>query len=177
MFDRLGARFDRFYFPSEEEDDGKKMIADLIKRGIAVDGRPDEAVIVELDETTGEKKEKYRVLVVLRSDGTSLCMPHMTCRWLSRNSLNTIWTNRSMWWMFANRYTSSRFSRPSKLPVTLGRERCYHLAYEIVNLPGNVTMSSRDGTVVLLEDLLREAVDRAVGSCPQEEPELYLKMK
>jgi arginyl-tRNA synthetase len=27
-------------------------------------------------------------------------------------------------------------------------KKCYHLAYEIVNLPGNVTMSSRDGTVV-----------------------------
>ena len=72
MFARLGARFDRYYFPSEEEDDGKKMVADLIQRGIAVDGRPDEAVYVDMDKLAGEKKEKYRVLVVLRSDGTSL---------------------------------------------------------------------------------------------------------
>ncbi len=38
----------------------------------------------------------------------------------------------------------------------------HHLAYEIVNLPGNVIMSSRDGTVVLLDDLVREATQRAL---------------
>jgi arginyl-tRNA synthetase len=40
--------------------------------------------------------------------------------------------------------------------------QCVHLAYEIVNLPGNVTIASRDGTVVLLEDLITEATNRAL---------------
>jgi arginyl-tRNA synthetase len=49
---------------------------------------------------------------------------------------------------------------------------CYHLAYEIVNLPGNVTMRSRDGTVVLLEDLIREANTRAYQIVTEKNPVL-----
>ncbi len=51
-------------------------------------------------------------------------------------------------------------------------EKIYHLAYEIVNLPGNVTMSSRDGTVVLLDDLIREATDRALSIVKEKNPDL-----
>jgi arginyl-tRNA synthetase len=53
--------------------------------------------------------------------------------------------------------------------------KCYHLAYEIVNLPGNVTMSSRDGTVVLLEDLINEATSRALQIVKEKNPELSLE--
>ena len=48
----------------------------------------------------------------------------------------------------------------------------HHLAYEIVNLPGNVIMSSRDGTVVLLDDLVREATQRAFEVVKEKNPEL-----
>ncbi len=56
-------------------------MADLVKRGIAIDERPQGgAVIVKIDELLGPTKEQYRTLVVLRSDGTA-CMPPKT--WLS----------------------------------------------------------------------------------------------
>jgi arginyl-tRNA synthetase len=42
----------------------------------------------------------------------------------------------------------------------------------VVNLPGNVTMSSREGTVVLLEDLMREAAARARAVVEEKNPEL-----
>ena len=51
-------------------------------------------------------------------------------------------------------------------------DRIHHLAYEIVNLPGNVTMSSREGTVVLLDDLIREATRRAMDVVREKNPEL-----
>ena len=51
-------------------------------------------------------------------------------------------------------------------------DKCYHLAYEIVNLPGNVTMKSREGTVVLLEDLIGEAVKRAIAVVQEKNPGL-----
>ena len=51
-------------------------------------------------------------------------------------------------------------------------KRCYHMSYEIVNLPGNVTLASRDGTVVLLEDLVREAKARALQVVEQKNPAL-----
>ena len=56
-------------------------------------------------------------------------------------------------------------------------KNCQHLAYEIVNLPGNVTIASREGTVVLLEDLLREAQKRAMVIVENKNPELSAEEK
>jgi arginyl-tRNA synthetase len=160
MFDYLGARFDRYYFPSEEEEDGKKLVTDLIARGIAIDGRPDEAVIIKLDEILHEKAEKYRVLVVLRSDGTTLYatqdLPLAVKKFTEYDldkSIYVIDVRQSLY--------MQQIYKTLEIANYPWAEKCYHLAYEIVNLPGNVTMKSREGTVVLLEDLLTEAVKRA----------------
>ena len=71
VYSLLGIHFDRIYFESEVEDSGKDIVESLIEKGMAKDERPEGAVIVDLDEIMGTK-EKYRVLVILRSDGTSL---------------------------------------------------------------------------------------------------------
>src|SRR5690606_21565035 len=72
MYDMLGISFDVYYFNSMMEDAGKEVVRELISRNLAQDERPDGPVIVKLDELLGSKSEKYRVLVVLRSDGTAL---------------------------------------------------------------------------------------------------------
>ncbi|HPS42490.1 MAG TPA: arginine--tRNA ligase, partial [Anaerolineaceae bacterium] len=73
MYDVLDIRFDRYYFNSMFEQAGKAMVDELIARGIAEDLRPEGgAVIVKVDDLLGLKEEKYRVMVVLRSDGTAL---------------------------------------------------------------------------------------------------------
>jgi arginyl-tRNA synthetase len=51
-------------------------------------------------------------------------------------------------------------------------KKCVHVAYELVTLPGNVVMSSREGTVVLLENLIREAIDRATEETKKKNPNL-----
>jgi arginyl-tRNA synthetase len=50
--------------------------------------------------------------------------------------------------------------------------KCQHLPYELVNLPGNVVMASREGTVVLLEDLIKEATERARQVVEEKNPSL-----
>ena len=53
-------------------------------------------------------------------------------------------------------------------------DKLYHLAYELVNLPGNVTMASREGTVVLFDDLVaRKRPARAKVDCGREEPRTF----
>ncbi len=162
MYAVLGAKFDKYYFPSENEDEGKALVADLIAKGIATDGRPDEAVFINIDQVLGLPKEKYRVLVVLRSDGTSLYattdLPLGIKKFQDYNlekSIYVIDVRQSLY-----------MQQIYKMFEIMGFDwasRCAHLSYEIVNLPGNVTMSSRDGTVVLLEDLLTEAIARAMA--------------
>ena len=72
IYSLLDIHFDRYYFNSQAEQPGKKMVLELIARGIASDERPEGAVVVKIDDLLGLKTEKYRVLVVLRSDGTAL---------------------------------------------------------------------------------------------------------
>jgi arginyl-tRNA synthetase len=56
-------------------------------------------------------------------------------------------------------------------------DKLYHLPYELVNLPGNVTMSSREGTVVLFDDLVAEATQRAKDIVEVKNPELADSVK
>jgi arginyl-tRNA synthetase len=170
IYKTLGVPFDHYYYESEVEDSGKLFVEEMIKKGIARDERPDGAVIVPLDDLAGTK-EKYRVLVVLRSDGTSLYstkdLPLAVKKFEMFNldkSVYVIDVRQSLY--MQQIYKTLEF---------MGYEfakKCYHLAYEIVNLPGNVTMSSRDGTVVLLEDLINEATSRALQIVKEKNPDL-----
>jgi arginyl-tRNA synthetase len=73
IYQELGEHFDVIFSESEVEEPGKVVVEDLIKRDIAIDERESGGpVIVKLDELLGNEKEEYRVLVILRSDGTSL---------------------------------------------------------------------------------------------------------
>jgi len=70
---------------------------------------------------------------------------------------------------------SLHFTQIFKILEIAGYEqarKCLHVAYELVTLPGNVVMSSREGTVVLLEDLLREAIARAQAEASKKNPAL-----
>lgn len=175
VYSLLGVRFDHIYFESEVEEPGKKLVDVLIQRGIARDERPDGAVIIPLDEILGTK-EKFRVLVVLRSDGTSLYATKdipLAIKKFEQYSLD-----RSIYVIDVRQslYLQQIYKTLELMGYPWAKD-CYHLAYEIVNLPGNVTMSSRDGTVVLLEDLVREATRRALEIVKTKNPDLSPDMQ
>lgn len=172
----LGARFDRYYFPSEMEQTGKAFVQKLIDQGLATDDRPGNPVVVKLDEYLGLKEDKYRVLVVLRSNSTSLY-----ATWdlpLAVKKFEDYPLARSIYVIDVRQ--ALYFQQIFKTIELMGyswADRCYHMAYEIVNLPGNVTMSSREGTVVLFEDLVREAVRRAILIVEEKNPSLPPDLK
>lgn len=170
LYELLGVKFDHFYYESDVEDSGKDIVDILIEKGIARDERPEGAVIVPLDEILGTD-EVYRVLVVLRSDGTSLYATKDLS--LAIDKFEQFNIDRSVYVIDVRQ--SLYMKQIFKTLEILGYEwadKCQHLAYEIVNLPGNVTMSSRDGTVVLLEDLINEATSRALTIVQEKNPDL-----
>ena len=162
MYAALDIRFDKYYFNSEEEGPGKLVVDDLIKRGIAQDERPNGgAVLVKIDELLGLTKEQYRTTVILRSDSTALYATEDLSLVLHKfrdypdlaRSIYIVDVRQSL-----------HFTQIFKILEIAGYEqakKCVHVPYELVTLPGNVVMSSREGTVVLLEDLIREATSRA----------------
>jgi len=170
VYDLLGEHFDRIYFESDVEDSGKLLVQEMIDKGLASDGRPENPVIVDLDAILGTKEE-YRVAVVLRSDGTSLYATKELP--LAIMKFEEYDLDRSIYVIDVRQ--SLHMKQMQKLLELMGYEwanRMHHLAYEIVNLPGNVIMSSRDGTVVLLDDLVREATQRALAVVREKNPDL-----
>jgi arginyl-tRNA synthetase len=172
IYDTLGVRFDHIFYDNEMEKPGQKLVDELIEQGIAVDERPQGPVIVRLDDLLGLTKETYRVLVVLRSDGTSLYATKDLPLTLKKFEMFN--PDRSIYVIDVRQ--SLYMQQIYKTLAVMGHpdwaERCYHFSYEIVNLPGNVTIASREGTVVLLEDLLAEARQRALEVVRQKNPGL-----
>lgn len=175
IYSALGIHFDKLYFESEVEHEGKTFVESLIQKGLAKDERPQGAVIIDLDAILGTKEE-YRVLVLLRSDGTSLYATKDIP--LAIKKFDEFHLNRSIYVVDVRQslYLKQIFKVLELMEYTWANQ-CYHLAYEIVNLPGNVTLASREGTVVLLEDLLQEAEKRAMLVVDQKNPELDLEIK
>ncbi|HJW90320.1 MAG TPA: arginine--tRNA ligase [Anaerolineales bacterium] len=171
VYQILDIRFDRYYYNSEVEEPGKAMVEELVRRGIAVDERPDGPVFVRIDEKLGLEKEKYRVLVILRSDSTALYGTEDLA--LAILKFNEFDLARSIYVVDVRQ--SLYFQQVFKILEIMGyswAERCYHLAYELVNLPGNVVIASREGAVVLLEDMVREATRRALEIVREKNPSL-----
>lgn len=175
VYDQLGISFDHVYYESEVEDEGKALIEDLIKRGVAKDERPTGSVFIDLDEIMGTK-EKFRVLVLLRSDGTSLYSTKDIP--LAIKKFEQYQLDQSIYVVDVRQ--SLYFKQIFKVLELMGfawAQNCIHLAYEIVNLPGNVTIASREGSVILLEDLIREAERRAFKIVQNKNPDLSLEEK
>jgi len=173
MYAALDVRFDVYYFNSQEEQPGKEVVEELVRRGIATDERPQGgAVVVKIDELLGLDKEQYRTSVVLRSDGTALYATEDLA--LVKHKFNDYPDLMKSLYLVDVRQ-SLHFTQVFKILEIAGYEqaqKCGHISYELVTLPGNVVVSSREGTVVLLEDLLREAISRAKEEARKKNPSL-----
>ena len=176
VYKMLGVHFDHIYFESEMEEPGKELVKELIQRGIASDERPENPVLIRLDDLLKSKEEKYRVLVILRSDGTSLYATKDLP--LAIRKVEEYHLDRSIYVIDVRQSLDlQQIFKTLEIMGYAWAKNCYHLAYEIVNLPGNVTMKSREGTVVMLDDLVREATRRATEIVNEKNPELPADQK
>jgi arginyl-tRNA synthetase len=170
IYEMMGIHFDRIYYESEMEKPSKLMVAEFIKKNLAVDERSTGGtVVIKLDELLGTE-EKYRVLPLLRSDGSALYAAWDLA--LALLKFKEFKLDRSIYVVDVRQ--SLHFQQVFKALELAGyteeMSKVFHLPYEIVNLPGNVTMSSREGTVVLLEDLIREATTRSAAIVNEKNP-------
>jgi len=167
----LDIHMDVFFFESEVEEPSKRMVAELIDRGIAEDERPNGGpVIVRIDEKLGLKKEKYRTAVLLRSDGTSLYLTKDLA--LARVKFEQYRVDRSIYVVDVRQ--SLHFQQAFKILELWGfpqASKCYHLAYGFLTLPEGA-MSSRRGNVVFLKDVYDEAVRRVETVIAEKNPEM-----
>ncbi len=167
----LDIHLDVWFFESEVDEPSKAIVAELIERGIAEDQRPTGGpVLVKIDEKLGLTKEKYRVAVVLRSDGTSLYLTKDLA--LAKDKFEKYHVDKSVYVVDVRQ--SMHFVQAFKILELYGfpqASQCYHLAYGFVTLPEGA-MSSRKGTVVLFMDVLEEARRRVQAIIEEKNPSL-----
>ena len=112
------------------------------------------------------------MLVVLRSDGTAL---YATEDLALVKQKFTDYPDLQKSLYIVDVRQSLHFTQVFKTMEIAGypwAKQCEHVPYELVSLPGNVVMASREGTVVLLEDLIGEATKRAHEVVQEKNPDL-----
>jgi len=150
------------------EESGRAIVKDLLERGIAEvsDGLP----VVKIDEKLGLKKETYRTLPVLRSDGTTLYATKDLA--LAAVKFDQYHIARSIY--VVDSAQSFYFQQVFKVLELMGfpqAAECRHLPYERLTLPEGA-MSSRSGNAVFFEDVAADAVRRARAAVEEKNPDL-----
>ncbi|MEW6084483.1 MAG: arginine--tRNA ligase [Chloroflexota bacterium] len=158
----LDVKMDVWFFESEANELGKAIVDELVAKGIADDERADGGpVIVKIDEKLGLTKEKYRTMVILRSDGTALYSTNDLA--LAKQKFEKYHVDRSIY--VVDFRQSLHFQQVFKILELWGfpqASKCYHLSYGYVTLPEGA-MSSRHGRVVLFKEVYDEAIKRVLA--------------
>ncbi len=167
----VDVKIDVWFFESDVDEPSKKIVDELIERGIAADERAEGGpVIVKIDEKLGLKKEKYRTAVILRSDNTSLYLTKDLA--LAKVKFDEYHVDRSIY-VVDNRQ-SLHFQQAFKILELWGFKqavKCFHLAYGFVSLPEGA-MSARRGRVILFKDVFDEAETRALAAMGERTPDM-----
>ncbi len=158
----LDVRMDVWFFESEANKLGKEIVDELIAKDIAVDERASGGpVIVKIDEKLGLTKEKFRTMVILRSDGTALYSTNDLA--LAKQKFEKHHVDRSIY--VVDFRQSLHFQQVFKILELWGfpqAAKCHHLSYGYVTLPEGA-MSSRRGHVALFKEVYDEAIQRALS--------------
>jgi arginyl-tRNA synthetase len=171
----MDVHMDVWFFESEANKLGKEIVDELIAKGIAEDERAQGGpVIVKIDEKLGLTREKYRTMVILRSDGSALYSTNDLA--LAKQKFEQYHVDRSIY--VVDFRQELHFQQVFKILELWGfpqAAKCYHLSYGFVTLPEGA-MSARRGRVVLFKDVADEAVRRVLsletersGNVPPEE--------
>ncbi len=180
IYKELDAPFDdeAVFFESQVEEEGSEIVNDLEKQGIVT--LSSGAQIVEIDKKLHAKfdepeKDKYRVLVLVRADGASLYGAKDLA--LAKRKFESFEIEESIYIVGAEQ--KFYFQQVFQILRLMGFpqwENCFHLAYELVMLPGG-KISSREGQVILYDDVYRELLGRALDVVEEKNPNLADEIK
>ena len=146
FYKRLGISFDHLFFESEFEDEGKRMVRQMLKQGKAK--MSDGAVVIGL-EAFG-----LGTFLLLKRDGTALYSTKDLA--LAVEKFRKFHVHTSMYVVGAEQ--KLYFHQLFKTLEIIGfsqAERCKHIPYGLVNLKGG-KISSREGELIYAEELVDE---------------------
>jgi arginyl-tRNA synthetase len=144
FYKEFGVKYDEFYFESQADSLGKKFSLELLDQGVAK--KDQGAIIVDL------KDDNLGVFVLLTKEGYSLYSAKDLG--LAKLKFEKYDLDRSIHIVGKEQelYFKQLFKTFERAGLKKAAEISYHLIYELVMLPEG-KMSSREGTMVLYEDL------------------------
>jgi len=149
---RLGNKWDKVWHEHEHYKKGKEFVQKGLKKGIFKVGEKG-AIVTDLS--------KYNLpdTVVIKSDGTALYITQdLSLTELKKKTFNP----DKIFWVIGPEQSlalKQMFAVCEQLGI-IKYEDCIHIAYGYMSLKGNVKMSSREGTVIYIDDLLDIAVNK-----------------
>lgn len=156
----LGTTFDYVFYESEVEKPGKKIVQELLDKGIAQKGEGG-AVIVDLASYGLE------VCIILKSDGSSLYATKDLA--LAKKKFEDLAIDRSIY--IVDNRQRLYFNQLFKILELLGwKKEMFFLGYEFVTLPDGA-MASRKGNVVLFSDLFTDVFESILAETSLRHPE------
>jgi arginyl-tRNA synthetase len=155
---KLGVRFDKIYYESDQYALGRDIIEDGILRGVFYQ-KPDSSVWIDLTDAKLDHK------LVLRSDGTSVYITQdIAMARLRENEFHA----RKVGYVVADEQ-NYHFQVLFEILKKLGEpysDGLFHLSYGMVELPSG-RMKSREGTVVDADDLIAEVIAEATNAATE----------
>lgn len=163
FYDEFGVKFDEFFFESETEKIGKEIALDMLSKGIA--RKDDGAVIVDLRE------ENLGICVLLTKEGYPLYpAKDLGLAKLKFEKYNNLDRSIHVVGKEQEFYFKQLFKIFEKAGMKKAAEVSYHLIYELVMLPEG-KMSSREGTMVLYEELKEKLLSKTINEVKSRHPD------
>jgi len=165
MYDMLGIKFDSYNGEAFYNDKMQPIIDDLKAKGLLIEDQG--AQIVDL--------EPYGMApaLILRSDGATLYITRDLAAAKYRKDTYNFDKN-----LYVVAYQQDlHFKQLFKVLELMGYEwykDCEHVSYGMVSFEGQ-SMSTREGRVVYLDDLLNNSIEKARGIIEEKSPELENK--
>lgn len=156
IYTELGVSFDEYFFESIEEEAGKKLLPELLEKGVLE--KSEGAVIANLEQYN------LGVLVLVRKDGGVLYglkdIP------LAKKKFEEFGIDRSVYVVDIRQ--SLYLKQLFKILELYGfHEKMVHCGYEFVALKGGESMSSRKGNIVPAQVLIDEMTAKVGAQFPE----------
>ncbi len=159
IYDELGVHFDIYFFESEEEEEGKSIVKELQEKHIVTESEG--ALLVDL------KPYKLDVFLVLKSDGTSLYATKDLA--LAQKKFEQFNIDKSYY--VVDTRQSFYFQQLFKTLDLMGfKKDMHHIAYDFVTTK-NGPMASRQGNVILYEDLKEKVLAKLESETKKRHPD------
>ncbi len=160
----FGLDFDKEYFESEIYEKGKKIVNDALKKGL-VKKEKDGSVYIDL------KKEGLGKKTLLRKDGTSIYITQDL--YLAVNRYEDFKFDKMIYVVASEQdyHFKVLFSILEKLGYKWA-DRLHHLNYGLVHLESG-RMKSREGTVVDIDNLIKDLKDIAIKEIENRYPDIF----